>query len=192
MGTGRSPTRRRGSCGRSCRTTAASTTRTTTYTWADAFAAKVATLNGGGGFAGYTDWRVPNLNELESLVNLGAVNPAVSPAFNTGCVPACTVLVVLVHAVQLLLVVLYVPGRPADRVVRGLLRRLASTAGRKSARPLRPCGAGWLLKASIRPLDFVGWGGREWGGGTPEADSRRASGEPSTRDRSCRGGESNP
>ena len=64
----------------------------TTYTWADAFAVKVAALNGGGGFASYTDWRVPNRSELESLVNLGALSPAVSPAFNTGCAPACTVL----------------------------------------------------------------------------------------------------
>jgi hypothetical protein len=63
----------------------------TTYTWANAFATKVAALNGGGGFAGYTDWRVPNVNELESIVNYGAVNPAVSPAFNTGCVASCTV-----------------------------------------------------------------------------------------------------
>lgn len=63
----------------------------TAYTWADAFATKVATLNGGGGFAGYTDWRVPNVNELQSIVNYGAENPAVSPAFNTGCVASCTV-----------------------------------------------------------------------------------------------------
>ena len=65
----------------------------TTYTWTNAFATKVAALNGGGGFAGYTDWRVPNRNELESLVNVGAVNPAVFPAFNTSCAPACTVLI---------------------------------------------------------------------------------------------------
>jgi len=62
-----------------------------TYTWTDAFAIKVAALNGGGGFAGHTDWRVPNRSELESLPNLGAVSPAVFPAFNTGCAPACTV-----------------------------------------------------------------------------------------------------
>jgi hypothetical protein len=61
------------------------------YTWENAFAVKVATLNGGGGFAGHTDWRVPNVNELVSLVNYGAVNPSVSPALNTGCVASCTV-----------------------------------------------------------------------------------------------------
>jgi hypothetical protein len=61
------------------------------YGWADAFATKVAALNGGGGFAGYTDWRVPNVNELQSIVNYGAVSPPVSPAFNTGCVALCTV-----------------------------------------------------------------------------------------------------
>jgi len=62
------------------------------YTWANAFAVKVATLNSAGGFAGKTDWRVPNVNELQSLVDYGAVGPAVSPAFNTGCAASCTVL----------------------------------------------------------------------------------------------------
>jgi len=61
------------------------------YTWDDAFAVKVATLNGGGGFAGHGDWRVPNLTELESIRNLQNFNPAVSAAFNTGCTPGCTV-----------------------------------------------------------------------------------------------------
>jgi hypothetical protein len=63
----------------------------TTYTWANAFAVKVAGLNGGGGFAGHTDWRLPNRSELESVVNLGAVNPSVSAAFNTAWAPGCTV-----------------------------------------------------------------------------------------------------
>jgi hypothetical protein len=63
----------------------------TTYTWDNAFAVKVAGLNGGGGFAGHTDWRLPNRSEIESIVNLGAVNPSVSAAFNTACAPSCTV-----------------------------------------------------------------------------------------------------
>ncbi len=52
----------------------------------------LAMLNGGGGFAGHTDWRVPNVSELETLRNLEAANPSTYAAFNTGCVPACTVL----------------------------------------------------------------------------------------------------
>jgi hypothetical protein len=52
----------------------------------------LAALNAGGGFAGHTDWRLPNQTELYSLVNLQAVSRATFPAFNTGCAPACTVL----------------------------------------------------------------------------------------------------
>jgi hypothetical protein len=57
----------------------------------------LAALNAGGGFAGHTDWRLPNLTELESIRNLQNVSPAVSAAFNTGCGassggnPGCTV-----------------------------------------------------------------------------------------------------
>ena len=64
--------------------------RDTTYTWTNALASKVATLNSGT-FAGYSDWRLPNRYELESLVNLGVFNPSINPAFNTACLPACTV-----------------------------------------------------------------------------------------------------
>jgi hypothetical protein len=51
----------------------------------------LATLNGGGGFAGHTDWRVPNRRELDSIVDLEVFNPSIAPAFHqsatcTGCV----------------------------------------------------------------------------------------------------------
>jgi hypothetical protein len=59
------------------------------YAWGDNFA-KVATLNSTA-FAGYADWRLPNMNELQSIVNYGATLPATSPAFHTGCVAGCTV-----------------------------------------------------------------------------------------------------
>jgi hypothetical protein len=63
----------------------------TSYTWANAFAVKIATLNSTA-FAGHTDWRVPNVNEIQSLVDYDRTTPSISPAFNTGCIPGCTVL----------------------------------------------------------------------------------------------------
>jgi len=63
-----------------------------TYTWDDAFAVKIAALNGSGsGFAGHADWRVPNIKELQSIVNYQNASPAVSAAFNTGCSVDCPV-----------------------------------------------------------------------------------------------------
>ena len=61
------------------------------YTWADAAAVKVAALNGAGGFAGHTDWRVPTMLELLTLVRTN-LSPSIDAAFNTGCAPGCTVL----------------------------------------------------------------------------------------------------
>jgi hypothetical protein len=51
----------------------------------------LAALNAGGGFAGHTDWRIPNRHELDSIANLENAFPAVSSAFNTGCAASCTV-----------------------------------------------------------------------------------------------------
>jgi hypothetical protein len=61
------------------------------YQWPEAFLDKVAKLNQAA-FAGYTDWRVPSVNELLTLVNYGVGVPAISPAFNTGCSLGCNVL----------------------------------------------------------------------------------------------------
>ena len=65
--------------------------KSTLYSWYTAFTKKIAALNGGGGFAGHTDWRLPNSFELHSLTDLGRVSPAIDPAFNTSCAPSCTV-----------------------------------------------------------------------------------------------------
>ena len=50
----------------------------------------LATLNGGGGFAGHTDWRIPNRFELEGLLDLQNIYPAVDTAFDTNCEASCT------------------------------------------------------------------------------------------------------
>ncbi len=61
------------------------------YTWNEAFTVKLAGLNASG-FAGYRDWRVPNVNELYSLVRLNPYSPAIAPAFHDNCIVGCTVL----------------------------------------------------------------------------------------------------
>jgi len=62
---------------------------TNTYTWTDAVAGKITELNSTS-FAGHDDWRLPNLFELETLINLGANGPATYSAFNSDCAPSCS------------------------------------------------------------------------------------------------------
>ena len=47
---------------------------------------KVVLMNeeGGVGYAGHSDWRVPNVKELQSIIDYGAYGPAVDSIFNNG------------------------------------------------------------------------------------------------------------
>jgi hypothetical protein len=59
------------------------------YTWDNAFG-KIDDLNAAA-FAGHTDWRLPNVFELRTIVNLAVSPPTVSSVFNDNCGPGCTV-----------------------------------------------------------------------------------------------------
>jgi hypothetical protein len=45
---------------------------------------------GGPGFAGKADWRVPDRKELESIVDASRFNPALPGAFSSACAPGCS------------------------------------------------------------------------------------------------------
>lgn len=61
------------------------------FTWDDARAVKIASLNASN-FAGYRDWRLPNVKELISIVNYENNAPAISSEFNAECSPGCSAL----------------------------------------------------------------------------------------------------
>jgi hypothetical protein len=60
------------------------------YTLTNAYG-KIASLNSAS-FAGHNDWRMPNIRELESILEVGRHSPAVDPVFHTNCIASCTVL----------------------------------------------------------------------------------------------------
>lgn len=72
------------------------------YTWSasgstqrngTAFTSFIAALNAGN-FAGQRDWRLPTLEELQTIVSTGGITPGrpvVPPAFDNNCVPGCNI-----------------------------------------------------------------------------------------------------
>jgi hypothetical protein len=51
------------------------------YSWNDAFTVFLTTLNTPPCFAGHCDWRLPNVKELQSIVDYSTITPAISSSF---------------------------------------------------------------------------------------------------------------
>jgi len=64
--------------------------RNALFTWEQALA-KVAQLNTAPCFAGICSWRLPNVKELQSIVDFERKSPAFAKAFLKKCQPGCTV-----------------------------------------------------------------------------------------------------
>lgn len=64
--------------------------RNTLFTWEQALA-KIAQLNTAPCFAGICSWRLPNVKELQSIVDFERRSPAFAKAFLKKCQPGCTV-----------------------------------------------------------------------------------------------------
>ena len=58
----------------------------------DAVNVFLASMNAATGFAGHTDWRIPNRLELETLLDLNAYDPATYSPFASGCAPGCGIM----------------------------------------------------------------------------------------------------
>jgi hypothetical protein len=68
----------------------------TIYAWGDAFGEafwKIQQLNTSPCFADQCDWRLPNVNELHSILDYAGTSTTlrVATVFNTGCTPGCLV-----------------------------------------------------------------------------------------------------
>jgi Protein of unknown function (DUF1566) len=61
-------------------------TQETIWDWLDDLNAE-----GGPGFAGHSDWRIPNAKELQSLVSYGRALPSIEGVFVANCIPTCEV-----------------------------------------------------------------------------------------------------
>ena len=71
-------------------------------------------------FAAHDDWRLPNVRELQSILDYQTTSPAVASAFNDNCSPGCPVTTCSCAVSGKLLVVDDQRLRPVECVVRRL------------------------------------------------------------------------